>query len=1015
MPFPHAKSVEFNLGDEIVRGNPRQLPLDGIRELTNASSLGVAREAAVESSLIVPVNKHVATRSQTAARTLSKTKSQEQSSSLGCFLFLVLCKGSYRERVLNYIGIRLHTDESYVAMIAGLQLWPCRFVDDTVEAKFVTCLKLTNAQRIKMAASATILIYAVLVLATVNMKLSNTLTMPTNLAEIALLVGEMVAFIPLGFLLLAAFIKRWDNYLELILYICFSLVIVSITGAFFFVALAFSQCQSQLQCLTIANACNSMLIFHAAVAMISTTLVVQSRIRLAINFVLFIAVCFIFTTIFQAAKIGQIGPRGCPDRSMVDIRNFSIYMIINTMVTIGGQCYIVISCVFWRWISELRSRVDFYRTYLAEKKVQDIRQRQKSHKTKNGSSAVEDIIAYIEEVYASLNAALSYSASPAIATAKHILLDSLNSLSRADKIFNVSKKNPHLRHSAGSIQATAAGALNHNEELLTLLPTLSEVEESSDDPEDAAVEAQFYAMFGGHERSESQIINSEYNNLDSKSKEFTSRPALVDEPGLTYRVTHNWDKSLLQQLHRRIGWDWSLDLLNLSILFPKARMMIYGGFLMLREVFPFFDTDSKLYSLINLATLVDQAYMPNPYHNALHGIVVAHGTLTVARLLRLLDGCSASAGINGRIDLTHFILLWSGMVHDIGHHGRTNAFLCATYDPLAIIYNDNAPLEQYHAALGFRILRHSDGNLFEELRLEEVKFLREKCVELILATDMADHFSIVNSVKVRRRSPEFNYNEDKDDFWLVAKLCIKAADLGHSCVDWPSHLRWSLMVAEEFYQQGEIESAMMLPKSALCNREDHENLAKSQIGFIDYVVQPLLSELEAVDMAGKLSHILTRALLYNRMKWDDLRDSNETVEIPDDIKERRIRDAVWPCETILQWLLEDGTEEPGLPFAKKHSPQAITITTRGKAPSQPTLYEEEISCEGDQTVSTTGHRSNEENNTTNNSSSETPSLESVTVPPLAPPPLAKPCPNCKASKDGLPLKLFETKLRSFED
>ena len=47
----------------------------------------------------------------------------------------------------------------------------------------------------------------------------------------------------------------------------------------------------------------------------------------------------------------------------------------------------------------------------------------------------------------------------------------------------------------------------------------------------------------------------------------------------------------------------------------------------------------------------------------------------------------------------------SQAVHDYGHVGRTNDFLVAVEDPLAMMYNDKAPMENHHLAAAFALLK----------------------------------------------------------------------------------------------------------------------------------------------------------------------------------------------------------------------------------------------------------------------------------------------------------------------
>lgn len=55
--------------------------------------------------------------------------------------------------------------------------------------------------------------------------------------------------------------------------------------------------------------------------------------------------------------------------------------------------------------------------------------------------------------------------------------------------------------------------------------------------------------------------------------------------------------------------------------------------------------------------------------------------------------------------------------------------------------------------------------------------------------------------------------------------------------------------------KGEEEVELGFPMSPLCDRSKHLEFAKSQRGFIEFVVQPLFKEVEEVDPSGLVGQV----------------------------------------------------------------------------------------------------------------------------------------------------------------
>jgi hypothetical protein len=93
---------------------------------------------------------------------------------------------------------------------------------------------------------------------------------------------------------------------------------------------------------------------------------------------------------------------------------------------------------------------------------------------------------------------------------------------------------------------------------------------------------------------------------------------------------------------------------------------------------------------------------------------------------------------------TDTLLTVSQIVHDYDHGGLTNDYLVASGHELSILYNDRAPLENHHVAAAFSLLRRPEYNFLAALSVSEQARFRKLVIDLVLATDMKQHFSLLS-------------------------------------------------------------------------------------------------------------------------------------------------------------------------------------------------------------------------------------------------------------------------------
>ncbi|XP_030060209.1 LOW QUALITY PROTEIN: dual specificity calcium/calmodulin-dependent 3',5'-cyclic nucleotide phosphodiesterase 1C [Microcaecilia unicolor] len=225
----------------------------------------------------------------------------------------------------------------------------------------------------------------------------------------------------------------------------------------------------------------------------------------------------------------------------------------------------------------------------------------------------------------------------------------------------------------------------------------------------------------------------------------------------------------------------------------------------------------------------------NPYHNLMHAADV---TQTVHYLL-LKSGVA-----HWLTELEIFAMIFAAAVHDYEHTGTTNNFHIQTRSDAAILYNDRAVLENHHVSSVFRLLQDDEEmNILSNFSKDDWREFRILVIEMVLATDMSCHFQQIKAMKNALQQPE------AIDKPKALSLILHTADISHPAKAWDIHHPWTMLLLEEFFKQGDKEAELGLPFSPLCDRKS-TMVPQSQIGFIDFIVEPTLTVL--TDMAEKI-------------------------------------------------------------------------------------------------------------------------------------------------------------------
>ncbi|GMI20739.1 hypothetical protein TrCOL_g9736 [Triparma columacea] len=315
--------------------------------------------------------------------------------------------------------------------------------------------------------------------------------------------------------------------------------------------------------------------------------------------------------------------------------------------------------------------------------------------------------------------------------------------------------------------------------------------------------------------------------------------------------------------------EWSFDILFFNQLTNKHPMY----FIFMKHMERFYENyNFDLECMKAFAIHVEENYSfdpaaPNPYHTNVHG----------ADVLQTVGVIIQTQFVNSKISgLDKITLLVASMCHDYRHKGVNNAFLVNGGDLLALLHNDSSVLERFHASEMFLLLKgakseeHENMNFLEGLSSEDFKQFRSVSIDLILATDLSHGYNYINKFNAYEKKGMSEWGNKPEDILILMQMVLKVADVSHPTKALDQHKCWSVMITNEFFQQGDLEKKSSMAVSPLCDRIKNFDIPKSQTGFIDFVVSPTIKN--ASQMLG-----LTEALKNlkdNYKYWSELHKSH---------------------------------------------------------------------------------------------------------------------------------------------
>ncbi|XP_074116686.1 3',5'-cyclic-AMP phosphodiesterase 4A isoform X4 [Sminthopsis crassicaudata] len=235
-----------------------------------------------------------------------------------------------------------------------------------------------------------------------------------------------------------------------------------------------------------------------------------------------------------------------------------------------------------------------------------------------------------------------------------------------------------------------------------------------------------------------------------------------------------------------------------------------------------------------MLTLEDHYHADVAYHNSLHAADVLQST-HVLLATPALDAVFT--------DLEILAALFAAAIHDVDHPGVSNQFLINTNSELALMYNDESVLENHHLAVGFKLLQEENCDIFQNLNKRQRQSLRRMVIDMVLATDMSKHMSLLADLKTMVETKKVTSSgvlllDNYTDRIQVLRNMVHCADLSNPTKPLALYRQWTDRIMEEFFHQGDKERERGMEISPMCDKHT-ASVEKSQVGFIDYIVHPL--------------------------------------------------------------------------------------------------------------------------------------------------------------------------------
>ncbi|KAG8130375.1 hypothetical protein E2320_017024 [Naja naja] len=291
--------------------------------------------------------------------------------------------------------------------------------------------------------------------------------------------------------------------------------------------------------------------------------------------------------------------------------------------------------------------------------------------------------------------------------------------------------------------------------------------------------------------------------------------------------------------------------------------------------------------LVRFVFSVSKGYRKITYHNWRHGFNVAQTMFTLLMTGKLKQYYT---------DLEAFAMVTAALCHDIDHRGTNNLYQMKSQNPLAKLHGSSI-LERHHLEFGKFLLSEESLNIYQNLNRRQYEHVNHLMDIAIIATDLALYFKKRTMFqKIVEQSKTYNDQKKWVEYLslettkkeIIMAMMMTACDLSAIAKPWEiqskdkttrvvkcecqhcksffPHVQVALLVAAEFWEQGDLEISPMM------DRRKAAELPKLQVGFIDFVCTFVYKEFS--QFHPEILPMYER-LLNNRKEWKALADVSE--------------------------------------------------------------------------------------------------------------------------------------------